>query len=109
MNNDFTIPDFVSEECADLIRNILVTDPLKRLTLQEIKQHCWLKQIKAKEYYGIMVACNPIPYDDDIIYSVLSKFNITYQDAKTEVLMNRHTAFTTAYYLTLKLFLRQGG
>lgn len=62
-----------------------------------------------KDYSGIIVAENPIPYDDDIICSVISKFNMTYKDARTEIQMNRHTAFTTAYYLTLKLFLRQGG
>jgi len=38
-NGSFTIPSFVPEDCKDLIRNMIVVDPEKRLTLAEIQRH----------------------------------------------------------------------
>lgn len=40
---DFSFPHniHVSEECKDLISKILVVDPEKRLTVQQIQQHPW--------------------------------------------------------------------
>ena len=43
LNADYTIPDFVSEECRSLITSILNTDPEKRMTLEQIKDHVWYK------------------------------------------------------------------
>ena len=43
LNEDYTIPDFVSEECRSLITSILNTDPEKRMTLEQIKDHVWYK------------------------------------------------------------------
>jgi 5'-AMP-activated protein kinase catalytic alpha subunit len=43
LNADYTIPDFVSEECRSLITSILNTDPEKRMTLEQIKDNVWYK------------------------------------------------------------------
>ena len=37
----FTIPNHVSEKARDLLNKILVTDPKKRLTIYQIKNHPW--------------------------------------------------------------------
>ena len=37
LNADYTIPEFVTQDCADLIRKILNTDPAQRYTLEDIK------------------------------------------------------------------------
>ncbi|XP_060755488.1 serine/threonine-protein kinase SIK2-like [Neoarius graeffei] len=39
----FRIPYFMSQECENLIRKMLVVDPAKRISLAQIKQHCWMK------------------------------------------------------------------
>jgi serine/threonine protein kinase len=41
LNADYTVPDAVSEECTDLIKKILNTDPKTRFTMADIKEHCW--------------------------------------------------------------------
>ena len=46
LNADYTIPDFVSDDCRDLIKGILNTDPTKRFTVKDIKNHVWYRQIK---------------------------------------------------------------
>ena len=38
---DFQVPSFISPEASDLINRILTTDPDKRITISEIKQHPW--------------------------------------------------------------------
>lgn len=54
LNAEYSIPDFVSPDCADLIKKILNTDPTQRYSLSEIRAHNWFKQIKQlKEYSGI--------------------------------------------------------
>lgn len=40
---DYTFPRNIpiSEECKDLLRKILVVDPTKRLSVQQVQQHPW--------------------------------------------------------------------
>ncbi|TRX89202.1 hypothetical protein FHL15_009900 [Xylaria flabelliformis] len=39
---DMNIPTFVSAEATDLIRKLLVVDPLKRLSLEQVELHPWI-------------------------------------------------------------------
>ena len=39
---EMTIPSFVSPEARDLIKKLLVLDPEKRLTLEEVEVHPWI-------------------------------------------------------------------
>ncbi|RYP72127.1 hypothetical protein DL769_004511 [Monosporascus sp. CRB-8-3] len=39
---DMKIPSFVSAEAADLIKGLLVVNPEKRLTLEEVQEHPWI-------------------------------------------------------------------
>ena len=56
LNNNFTIGEDCSEECRDLITNILKPEPSERLSLDEIFSHPWMKKfeksfnIKISEY-----------------------------------------------------------
>jgi len=39
----YVVPDFVSPECRDLVGRMLVGDPEKRATLEEVQRHPWLQ------------------------------------------------------------------
>ena len=41
LNCDYLIPGFISKTSKDLIKKILNTDPTKRLTIKEIRNHEW--------------------------------------------------------------------
>ena len=41
--NIFKFPDYLSEEVVDLLKLILVEDPVKRPTIDRIKTHRWLQ------------------------------------------------------------------
>ncbi|KAH3681486.1 hypothetical protein WICPIJ_007565 [Wickerhamomyces pijperi] len=45
---DLKIPEFVTPECADLIRSLLQYDPEKRFPLSEVKNHPWILKNKAQ-------------------------------------------------------------
>jgi serine/threonine protein kinase len=40
----YKMPNFLSGPCQDLIRQMLNVDPLKRITIPEIKKHAWFLQ-----------------------------------------------------------------
>ncbi|KPM08452.1 serine/threonine-protein kinase SIK3-like protein [Sarcoptes scabiei] len=46
LSGRFRIPYFMSRDCEHLIRHMLVIDPDKRFSLQQIKQHRWMCQNK---------------------------------------------------------------
>ena len=41
LRGDFQIPKFVSKDAADLLKNILCTDPEKRYKVEDIRKHRW--------------------------------------------------------------------
>merc|ERR1740131_286053 len=42
LSGRFRIPFFMSSDCESLLRRILVLDPLRRFTLDQIKSHPWM-------------------------------------------------------------------
>ncbi|KAL2842953.1 kinase-like domain-containing protein [Aspergillus pseudoustus] len=46
---DMSVPSFVSTEAKDLIKRLLVLDPEKRITLDEIQKHPWILKHCAKD------------------------------------------------------------
>lgn len=44
LSGKFRVPFFMSSDCENLIRNMLVVDPEKRYTLEQIKKHKWMKE-----------------------------------------------------------------
>ena len=41
LSGDFFIPKFVSDDCRDLMKCILNTDPEKRFKAEDIRRHAW--------------------------------------------------------------------
>ncbi|KFM57096.1 Serine/threonine-protein kinase SIK3, partial [Stegodyphus mimosarum] len=46
----FRIPYFMSSECEHLIRHMLVVDPAKRLTIDQIIKHKWIIQESDEQF-----------------------------------------------------------
>ena len=61
LSANYQIPSFVTPEWRDLIKKILDTDPRTRLTIPEIRDHPWYKQVAPNEKDGIIVGINAIP------------------------------------------------
>ncbi|KAF2072549.1 hypothetical protein CYY_006124 [Polysphondylium violaceum] len=89
----FTIPDFVSSQCTDLIKKMLVVDPVKRITINEIRNHPWF-QVKLPKYLSspnTFLSKSIQKIDHDVlnelvkIYSPLNSQQLIEELQKTEV------------------------
>lgn len=103
----FAIPSFVSEQCKDLIKRILVTNPLKRIKISEIFKHPWLNMSNPQFCDGLIISKYVIPIDEEIICK-MEKYGFTKEEARANVLSNKHNQFTTTYYLLVKLKVKHG-
>ena len=101
----FSIPEHVSSNCKDLLKKILVTDPIKRITIKQIKNHPWFKlyNIKGKLilYEGLFIDKYIIPLDEDIIDKMSRQMNMEGDIIRLSVLNNKHNDISTLYYLFL--------
>jgi serine/threonine protein kinase len=43
LNAEYTLPKFLSEDAKDLVSKIFITDPEKRINVNEIREHPWFK------------------------------------------------------------------
>jgi 5'-AMP-activated protein kinase catalytic alpha subunit len=102
----FDIPNHVSEKAKDLINKILVTDPDKRLTISQIKNHPWFNLYnndnKNKISEGLDLSKYIIPIDEEIVKIISKKFNINEEEIRIAILSNKHNDVSTLYYLFLK-------
>ncbi|XP_049874802.1 serine/threonine-protein kinase SIK2 [Pectinophora gossypiella] len=56
LSGRFRIPYFMSEDCESLIRKMLVLEPMKRYTIEQIKKHRWMA---AEPYTPPIVSADP--------------------------------------------------
>lgn len=63
LNGDFQIPKFVSNEARDILKGILNTDPQKRFTIEDIRNHPWYNIYPNNERQGegIIIGVNSVP------------------------------------------------
>ena len=101
----FTIPDHVSNDCRDLLKRILVTDPNRRITIKQIKNHPWFQLYtymgKVILYEGLFIDKYPIPIDEEIIEFMSKQMNMKSDNIKLPIINNKHNDITTLYYLFL--------
>ena len=105
----FSLPSFLSQSCKDLLKKILVTDPMKRYGFEEIKHHPWflsVNNVMGRNIFfnspGVFVDEDVLPVDVEIIAEIHNDFHIDCAKIINDVIKNRHNKITTAYYLILK-------
>lgn len=73
LSGHYQIPAHVSSQLQDLIRKILVVDPLKRMTIEEIAQHPWFAD-RLPRYLTVLQAGvagnNWVGVDEDLVLEV---------------------------------------
>ena len=105
----FKIPTHVSENAKDLIKNILIVNPKKRYTIEQIKRHKWFRlcldneeyRNKKSLYEGLLLQNYIIPLDENIISKMNQEYDIDKENIRMCLLRNNHNDITTIYYLIL--------
>lgn len=79
------------------------TDPDKRYTIQDIKNHEWYRLLNHNVSEGILVGYQQIPINQDILSKLLPfGFDLNYCLSCIEA--NKHNHLSTTYYLLLKKY-----
>ncbi|KAH7387108.1 hypothetical protein KP509_16G005800 [Ceratopteris richardii] len=98
----YTLPSYLSAGARDLIPRMLLVDPLKRVTIPDIKQHPWF-QFHLPRYLAVPppdTAQQAKRVDEDIVQEV-TKLGIK-RDELVDSLQNRvQNQATVTYYLLL--------
>lgn len=107
MSGDYSIPSHVSPEGRQLIKLILNTDPEKRFTIEQIRNHPWYRLNPPAEPQGIIYGYHKIPIDETILAQVAG-FGFDSEDVRKMLNNNKHNKMTTLYHL-LMLKASKGG
>ena len=106
----FEIPKFLSENCKDILRKILNTDPEKRFTIKQIKKHPWFNIINPRINMseGLLLNVNIVPIDEKILDEMVAEFKFKPEEIRANLIANNHNHTTTTYYLLLAKKIREG-
>ena len=104
---NYVMPNFLSNYAQDLIRRILVTNPKRRITLDEIKSHPFLLMSEKVNIYRELGDGSGIILDYEIIQKMKFKFFLNEDNINCDAIINNiknnlHNKITTIYYLMLK-------
>ena len=110
IKGNYNIPEFLSDECKDLIKNMLVTDPDKRITLEQIKSHRWVNKFNFNymKSPGINIDECFLPIDIYLIKDICGKNEIKIRELVGDILDNKHNENTIGYYLKNEIRISQG-
>ena len=105
-NEELIFPedDEVSNELKDLLKKILEKNPNKRITLEQIKQHPWLKLINFdfEKSKGISIDQDVIPVDLEVVREMGTNDEDKIKKIIKDILNNSHNKNTCEYYLKIE-------
>ena len=116
IDGNYTVPSHVSGQARDLIYKVLNTNPRKRITISQIKNHPWIKLygnsinlMKGPIFnVGLNIDKYIIPIDEDIVEEIEKKFNLSKVKIRVNILSNKSNDITTLYYLILNQKISSG-
>lgn len=112
MDCKYTVPSHVTQECRSLIATMLVRDPKKRATVEELASSAWLKQTDepdSVEHSLPLVSRQQLSEEDHaFIIQKMINGNIA---SKEEILQaldkNKYNHITATYFLLAEIRLRR--
>ncbi|XP_061735193.1 serine/threonine-protein kinase SIK1 [Nerophis ophidion] len=102
----FRIPFFMSQECENLIRKMLVVDPAKRITVAQIKQHRWMlaDPSAANQFLSHSLTeynSNLGDYSEPVL-GIMNTLGIDRQRTIESLQSSSYNHFSAIYYLLLE-------
>ena len=99
----YSLPNHLSEGVRDLIPRMLVVDPMKRITIKEIRQHRWFR-VNLARYLSVQlddVLMKQKTVDEEAIGQVVKLFRIDHFRAKEMLAQDARNEVQVAYNLIL--------
>ena len=104
----YTLPDNLSPLCKDLIKRIFETNPDKRITIEEIKNHKWVNSFNFNymKSPGVILDEYYLPVDIYLIKEMIGEKESEIRKMVSDIIMNKHNNNTINYYLKNELKMR---
>ena len=105
---NYYMPPFLSDISQDILKRILTTNPKRRITLEELKNHpFFLIGERTPMLKGLLIGVENIPVDMEIINEIKKKYfddkdSIDEEYISSLIQKNAHNNITTIYYLLNK-------
>ncbi|XP_053733674.1 serine/threonine-protein kinase SIK1 [Synchiropus splendidus] len=102
----FRIPFFMSQDCENLIRKMLVVDPAKRISVAQIKQHRWMLADPTAAHQTLSHSLteynsNLGDYSEPVL-SIMNTLGIDRQRTIESLQSSSYNHFSAIYYLLLE-------
>ncbi|KAM9710708.1 serine/threonine-protein kinase SIK1 [Menidia menidia] len=102
----FRIPFFMSQDCENLIRKMLVVDPAKRITVAQIKQHRWMLADPSAAHQTLSHSLteynsNLGDYSEPVL-GIMNSLGIDRQRTIESLQSSSYNHFSAIYYLLLE-------
>nr|ARR97160.1 5'-AMP-activated protein kinase catalytic subunit alpha 2 [Haliotis discus discus]QOS02267.1 protein kinase AMP-activated catalytic subunit alpha 2 [Haliotis discus hannai] len=98
----FAIPEYLNKDVVSLLCHMLQVDPLKRATIQDIRDHEWFKKDLAGYLFPSPNDQDASIVDLDVIREVCDKFNVDELDVQRAILSgDPHDQLAIAYNLII--------
>ena len=107
IKGEIELPSFFSPLLKDLLMHMLDVNPLKRYTLQDIREHAWFNMYETNLIPGIIIGYNMIPVDENIL-NLCVAYNADKKKVEYSVKNNIYDEGSALYYLLVKKITRKG-
>ncbi|XP_077985646.1 serine/threonine-protein kinase SIK2-like isoform X2 [Glandiceps talaboti] len=100
----FRIPFFMSTECEQLIRKMLVISPEKRYTIEQIKQHKWMQMetgTPRNVLFDQLPMARPGEYNEQVL-RLMQSLGIDQQKTKESLRKEAYDHYTAIYHLLVE-------
>uniref|UniRef100_UPI00398EC099 serine/threonine-protein kinase SIK1 isoform X2 n=1 Tax=Pristiophorus japonicus TaxID=55135 RepID=UPI00398EC099 len=101
----FRIPFFLSEDCENLIRRMLMVDPTKRITVSQIKQHRWMlaqTSLQQPLDYSLKDYNSNLGNYNQQVLGLMHNLGIDRQKTVESLQNSSYNHFAAIYYLLLE-------
>ena len=103
LNADYTLPKFLSDSAKDIISKIFITDPNKRITIEELRQHSWYK-LHQPENQNFNHHKQNQNVNDKLVLKMESSLGFSMDSVRYAVMNNKHNHLSATYYLLHKKY-----
>lgn len=98
----FPIPDYLNKSVLSLLTSMLQVDPLKRATIEDIKNHEWFKKDLPTYLFPQVNDADATSIDLEALTEICEKFGVIERDVKAALLSgDPHDQLAIAYHLIM--------
>uniref|UniRef100_A0A0A9Y3Q2 non-specific serine/threonine protein kinase n=1 Tax=Lygus hesperus TaxID=30085 RepID=A0A0A9Y3Q2_LYGHE len=103
ISGKFRIPFFMSADCEQLIRQMLLIDPERRLSIKQIRGHRWMSQVPTDPKYEVLEEVvhdlEPAVINNTVLDLMLQLPDLTREKIMEAVQNNRFEHISAIYHL----------